>query len=334
MEYRTLGKTTLRISSLGFGCGAVGGILVKGSRREMTQAVARAVDLGVNYFDTAAIYGEGRSEENLGLVLAELGADVIVGTKVRLLPTELANIEQAVRASVERSLTRLRRERIDLIQLHTPVAAERRPEQQWVSSADVEATMAVFRRLQTEGKVRAWGFNGLGESAALHQAISGDVQTVQSCFNLLNPTAGVKAPPDFPFQDYGELIDRAAENQVGVMAIRVLAGGALSGSATRHANAAQHVEPIASGGSFVDDVALAQRFGFLVSEGYASSLAQAAIRFALGKAGVTTAVIGISTIEQLEEAATAAHSGPLPAEAYARLVAVWAGLVDADSRVQ
>jgi aryl-alcohol dehydrogenase-like predicted oxidoreductase len=118
LEYRILGKTTLRVSELGFGCGAVGGILVNGSRREMAQAVARAIELGINYFDTAALYGDGKSEQNLGLVLAELGADVIVGTKVRLLPAELEHIEQAVVTSVESSLKRLRRDYIDLIQLH------------------------------------------------------------------------------------------------------------------------------------------------------------------------------------------------------------------------
>jgi len=333
MEYRTLGKTLLQVSSLGFGCGAVGGILVKGARAEMVQAVARAIELGINYFDSAALYGDGKSEENLGLVLAELGtaetANVIVGTKVRLLPPELENIEQAVIKSVDNSLKRLRRDCIDLIQLHTPVAIERRPERQWVSSADVEVTMAAFGKLQAAGKVRAWGFNGLGESAALHQVITGNVQTVQSCFNLLNPTAGIKAPAGFPFQDYGQLIDRAVAHEVGVIAIRVLAGGALSGSAARHANATQQVEPIASGKSFADDVALAQRFGFLVDEGYASSLVEAAIRFAIGKSGVSTAVIGISTIEQLEEAVAAANKGALSADADTRLEATWAGFAGA-----
>jgi aryl-alcohol dehydrogenase-like predicted oxidoreductase len=325
VEYRTLGKTQLRVSALGFGCGAVGGLLVKGSQREMTQAVARAIELGVSYFDTAALYGDGKSEEHLGLVLAELKADVVVGTKVRLPPAELEHIERAVIASVEGSLRRLRRDSVDLIQLHTPVALERRPAQQWLSNADLEATMAAFGKLQAAGKVRFWGFNGLGESAALHQALAGNVQTVQACYNLLNPTAGMQAPPGFPFQDYGRLIDRAAERQVGVIAIRVLAGGALSGSADRHPHAAQQVEPIASGKSFSDDVALAQRFGFLVSEGFAGSLPEAAIRFAIGKRGVSTAVIGFSALEQLEEAAAAASKGPLPAEATARLEAAWAG---------
>lgn len=324
MEYRILGKTALQVSALSFGCGAVGGLLVKGERAEMVQAVGRAIELGINYFDTAALYGDGKSEENLGLVLAELGADVLVGTKVRLLPPQLENIEQAVIQSVEKSLTRLQLDCIDLIQLHTPVAVARRLDRQWVSVADVEVTMAAFQQLQAAGKVRHWGFNGLGESAALHAALVGNVQTVQSCFNLLNPTAGIKTPAHFPFQDYGQLIERAVEHAVGVIAIRVLAGGALSGSAARHANATQQVEPIASSQSFAADVALAERFGFLVDEGYTSSLVEAAIRFAIGQSGVSTAVIGISTLEQLEEAVAAANKGPLPAAAYARLDAVWA----------
>lgn len=325
MEYRNLGSTQLQVSALGFGCGAVGGILVKGDRREMVQAVNRAIELGVSYFDTAAIYGDGMSEANLGSVLEELGAEVIVGTKVRLLPEEMGNIEQSVFDSVEKSLKRLRRDSVDLIQLHNPVTMQRNPERQWVNVEDVATTMGAFRKLQEQGKVRFWGFNGLGDSETLHQAVTGNVHTVQSCINLLNPTASTKAPEGFPFQDYGHLIHKAAQNQVGVIAIRVLAGGALSGSANRHLNAAQAVDPIASSKSFVGDVALSQRFNFLVDDEYASSLVEAAIRFVIGKTEVSTAVIGISTLQQLEEAVEAANKGPLPAEALARLDAVWAG---------
>jgi aryl-alcohol dehydrogenase-like predicted oxidoreductase len=325
MEYRILGKTALRVSALGFGCGAVGGLLVKGERLEMTRAVARAIELGVNYFDTAASYGDGVSEENLGRILAELGANVIVGTKTRLRFSDLDAIEPAIVASVDDSLRRLGREQIDLIQLHTSVALARRPERQWLGPADFDAAMAVFSKLQSQGKVRHWGFTGTGESAALHQVIAGSVQTVQCPYNLLNPTAGGKAPPGFPFQDYAQLIDRAAEHNVGVIAIRILAGGALSGSAVRHPNAMQQVDPIATGKTFADDVALAGRFGFLVDEGHAASLVEAAIRFAISKRGISTALIGIATLAQLEAALVAANKGPLPAEALARLGDVWAG---------
>lgn len=323
MDYRPLGQTGLSVSSLGFGCGAVGGILVSGSPDEMRRAVARAIEGGITYFDTAPLYGGGRSEENLGLVLEELGADVIVGTKVRLGAEELGDIERAVAESVERSLRRLRRDRLDLIQLHNALGLERSAERAWLGPEDVERVAEAFRGLQRAGKVRAWGLNGLGHSAALHQALASGAQTIQACFNLINPSAGLPAPPGLPFQDYGQLIDRAAERGLGVIAIRVLAGGALSGSAERHPNAAQSVEPIASGGSFDADVAWARRFDPLVAEGHAGSLVEAAIRFAIGKPEVATALVGISSIEQLEQALAAAGRGALPADASARLQGIW-----------
>jgi len=329
MEYRQLGRTGLEVSALGFGCGAVGGLLVKGDHKDMVQVVARAIELGVNYFDTARIYGDGKSEANLGLVLEALKADVLVGTKVRLLAEEMDDIENAVIASVEGSLKRLRLDRIDLIQLHNLVALERQPERRWVGVDDVQAAIRAFQKLQQQGKVRYWGINGLGETAALHQAVaSGLADTVQCCFNMLNPSAGVRAPEGFPFQDYGQLIDRAAEMQMGVMAIRVLAGGALSGSIARHPNAAQTVEPIATSTTFAEDVALAKRFNFVFEEGYVSSLVEAAIRFVIGKAEVSTTLVGISNMEQLEQAVAFANRGPLPTEALDRLSEIWTNYYD------
>lgn len=331
MDYRALGGTGLQVSALGFGCGAVGGILVKGTHDEQTRAVARAVELGVNYFDTAAIYGDGQSETNLGRVLRELRAPVIVGTKVQLQPSDMEQIERAVVASVDNSLRRLQRDYVDLIQLHNFLGDTRDAQRRWVTVEDFARALEAFDLLKRQGKVGFVGFNGLGDPAAVLQAVERDVNSipinsVQTCFNLLNPTAGIPAPPGFPFEDYGQLIDRAAARQVGVIAIRVLAGGALSGSAARHANAAQSVEPIASGHSFDADVALAQRFAFLVDEGFVESLPEAAVRFAMDKTGVATALVGISTLEQLEQAATYAERGPLPEEALARLPTVWAAM--------
>lgn len=322
MEYRQLGQTGLRVSALGFGCGAVGGLLVNGDPAEMRRAVAHAIERGITYFDTAPGYGSGQSEQNLGLILEELRADVIVGTKVRLAGEDFDTIEPAVVQSVDRSLMRLRRDCVDLIQLHNPVAMQRTPGRQWASVEDVGRVVEAFRALHQAGKVRHWGINGLGESAALHQALESGAQTIQSCFNLINPTAGMPTPAGHPFQDYQQLIDRAAERGVGVIAIRVLAGGALSGSSSRHPNAAQSVEPIASGDSLDMDVAWSQRFEPLVAEGYVQSMPEAAIRFAVGKPEIATSLVGISSFEQLEQALDAASRGALPAEALGRLQAI------------
>src|SRR5438105_4651469 len=124
MEPRPLGGTGLTVSALGFGCGAVGGLMVRGDAAEQRQAVSRALDAGITYFDTAASYGDGRSETNLGKVMRDLGAwsRVVVGTKVRLRPEELARPVEAIRASVEASLARLERDDVDLLNLHNPIA--------------------------------------------------------------------------------------------------------------------------------------------------------------------------------------------------------------------
>ncbi|MFN8444802.1 MAG: aldo/keto reductase [Caldilineaceae bacterium] len=322
MFYRRLGKTELKVSALGFGCGAGGGLLVKGDPREMVRTVARAVELGINYFDTAVLYGNGQSETNLGAVLAELGVDVIVGTKVRLVGADIDDIEAAIIRSVEGSLRRLRRESIELIQLHNLITLQRQPQRQGVTLADVEVAMQTFETLAEQGKVQHWGINGLGDTPAIHQALATNTHTVQCCYNLLNPSAGRAVSADFPFQNYGQLIDKAAENGMGVIAIRILAGGALSGSTQRHPNAMSVVDPIASHDDYAQDVAWAQRFDFLVKEGHANNLVEAAIRFALSKPEISTALVGISNLEQLEVAVQAANKGPFSATVIGQIEAI------------
>jgi len=108
MQLRTFGRTGLQLSALGFGCGAVGGLMVRGDPADQERTVARAIGAGVNYFDTAVQYGNGESEKNLGRVLQKLKpANVAVGTKVRLPPSEfaftLAVIAAASKASSEMS---------------------------------------------------------------------------------------------------------------------------------------------------------------------------------------------------------------------------------------
>ena len=320
MEHRQLGRTGLRVSALGFGCGSVGGLLVRGDHKDIVEAVAYAIESGINYFDTARSYGNGRSETNLGLTIEELGAEVVIGTKVDLRTEEMDDIEGSVIASVEGSLKRLGRDRVDLIQLHNPIAEQRQPERGWVSVNDAEVALQAFERLKEQGKVGHYGINGLGETPAIHRIIAtGLADTAQTAYNLLNPSAGQRVPRDFPFQDYEQLIDRAVDMRMGTIAIRVLAAGALSGSMVRHRTAAQGVGPIGTSASYAEDVALAQRFSFLVDEGPVDSLIEAALRFVIGNGAVSTALVGLSNMAQLEQAISFANRGPLPTEALEQL---------------
>ena len=326
MNYRILGRTDLKISELGFGCGNVGGILVRGDHRNMVNVVARAIELGINYFDTAPYYGDGKSETNLGAILKELGSDVLVGTKIRLKAAEMDRIEDAVVASVNDSLKRLQRESVDLMQLHNPVSAHRQPDRLWVGVDDVEPAVNAFRSLRNEGKIRHFGFTGLGETGALQQVVeSGTFDSIQTCYNLLNPSSGIQAPSDFPFQDYRMLMHRALGHRMGIIAIRILAAGSLSGVMDRHPIAIPSVAPISSGPEYADDVETAKAFRFLMEEEITENLVEAAVRFVLSNDAVSTALIGISNQEQLEQAVKYANKGSLPEEILPRLSKVWSG---------
>src|ERR1700739_906015 len=106
MELRLFGRTGLQLSVLGFGCGAVGGLMVRGDPLDQERTIARAIDAGVNYFDTAVQYGNGESEKNLGRVLQRLKpANVTVGTKVRLPSASFGRIADAVAPIPSGSLT-------------------------------------------------------------------------------------------------------------------------------------------------------------------------------------------------------------------------------------
>src|SRR5712691_409682 len=323
MESRSLGKTGLTVSTLGFGCGNVGGLIIRGTPAERERGVARAMELGVNYFDTAPSYGDGESERNLGQVLKALKAQVHVGTKFRLDPRDLADIPGAIARSLDESLRRLGMERVDLFQLHNRIEPARGSGA--LSLGDVLGEVVpTVQKLRQQGKVGFCGITALGETAALHRAIdAGALDTAQVCYNLLNPSAGVAVPPGFPAQDFAGLLALARETAIGVISIRVLAAGTLSGVESRHPIAAPSVEPIASGPDYRADVRRAQRLAALVEEGHAGSLIEAALRFAIGNAAVSTVLVGYSSLEQLEYAARCVEKGPLPGAALERLAALW-----------
>jgi aryl-alcohol dehydrogenase-like predicted oxidoreductase len=326
MEYRTLGRTGLKVSALGFGCGDVGGLMVRGTPAERERGVARALEHGINYLDTAPAYGSGESEKNLGQVLRALkpsAPPAIVGTKWRLAAADLADVPGAVARSVETSLARLGLERLDLLHLHNLIGrvGEERP----LGVARVlEAVVPAVRRLQEQGKVRFFGITASGETGALHRALaSGAIDTAQVVFNLLNPTGAYTLPVGYPAQDYDRLLVLACEQGVGTIGIRVLAGGALSGQMARHATAIPSVAPIASGPDYATDVARARALEPLVAEGHAASVVEAALRFAITGDPLSTVLIGCSDLAQLDFAAAAVNKGPLSPTALAALNAVW-----------
>ena len=325
MHYRPLGSTGINVSEIGFGCGNVGGLMIRGAHSDQVKAVARAMDLGINYFDTAPSYGDGQSETNLGRVLKELSADVYVGTKFRVSTHEPGRIKDNVVSSVEESLTRLQRDQVDLIQMHNHVGSSSEGGAVSPNEALGEVAEALLE-LREQGKVRFLGMTAVGDTPALHSIIdSGALQTVQSVYNLVNPSAGTTVPSGFDMADYGNLIGRASAAGMGVLVIRVLAAGALTGEEARHSVAVPTVAPIGSGRDYDQDLSRANRFRFLEQEGYVENLVEASLRFALGNIGVSSVLVGYSSVEHQEQAVDAADKGPLPQEVMARLHEAWAG---------
>ncbi len=320
MEKRRLGKTGLDVSLLGFGCGAVGGLMVGGAPADQERAVARALELGVNYFDTAAQYGNGRSEENLGRVLKALKPEIYVGTKVRLPPTtEPGQIGAGITASLEASLARLQLERVDLFQFHNAIVGATGGGSFAVESM-LEEVVPAFERLVQQGKIDHYGITAVGDTASLLRVVDARAfATAQVSFNLLNPSPGSAVPPGFPAQDYANLLAHTQAAGMGVINIRVLAGGALSGSEERHALASPPPDPIGSGSSYQTDLERARRFMPLVREGYADSLVEASLRYVIAHEAISTVLIGIATLEQFEIAARSINKGPLSPAALARV---------------
>ncbi len=323
MQLRVFGRTGMQLSVLGLGCGAVGGLMVRGDPVDQERTIARAIGAGVNYFDTAVQYGNGESEKNLGRVLQRLKpANVAVGTKVRLAPTEFGRIADAITKSLEGSLARLRLDRIDIFHLHNPITEAGGGLALSVRQVLGEVVPA-FERLRQQGKTRFLGITAVGDTAALHQVIdSRAFDGAQVVYNMLNPSAAEELPPRYPAQDYERLFDHTKAAGVGVIGIRVLAGGALSGSAERHPIASRAPEPIGSAMSYDADLDRARRLVPLVKEGFAASLTEAAARFALSHPAVGTILVGIATPQQFEDALAAVQKGPLTKAALDRLSAL------------
>ncbi len=326
METRVYGRTGMKISILGFGCGAVGGLMVRGSQADQEKAVARALEVGINYFDTAVQYGLGVSETNLGRALRKLKpSGVFVGTKVRLPASDFSRITAAVMASLDGSLARLYMDHVDIFHLHNAITVNGGGDTLSVDQVLNEVVPA-FEILRKAGKTRFLGITAVGETAALLRVIDAKkFDSAQVSYNMLNPSAGEPLPAGYPAQDYGRMFDHTRDAGVGVVGIRVLAGGALSGSDERHPIASPPPEPIGTASNYAADVERARRLQPLVTDGFAASLPEAAARFAITHPAMGTILVGMATVEEFEGALAAVQKGPLPAAALARLAELRSG---------
>jgi L-galactose dehydrogenase/L-glyceraldehyde 3-phosphate reductase len=320
MKHRTFGRSGIEISEIVFGGGGVGGILIHQDDATKREAIRRALAGGINWIDTAAMYGNGKSEEALGWLLPEAGATPYLSTKFGLDVEHLEDIPAQIEARLAASLARLKRTSVDLLQLHNRIGSK--PGGRVMSVDQILGRNGVadgLDRLRDKGLIRAMGITALGEAASVCEVIrSKRFDSAQVYYNLLNPSAGRRMPPAWTGQNLGGIIEACRDNNVAVMAIRVFAAGVI---ATDRRTGRESV--ITADTSIAGDERKAKAVFDAIGTDQGTR-AQIALRFALANRDVSCVVIGSAELQHIDEALQAAEMGPLPAHVVDRLEALYA----------
>ncbi|MFA7565136.1 MAG: aldo/keto reductase [Candidatus Neomarinimicrobiota bacterium] len=303
MQYRELGRTGWKVSAISFGTWAIGGTWGTVRDQESLAALHRALDLGVNFFDTADVYGDGHSERLLARLRRERSEPFYIATKAgrRLTPHIAGGYNREnLTGFVERSLKNLETETIDLLQLHCP------PTEVYY----MPEVFDILNDLVKAGKIRYYGVSVEKVEEALKAIEFPDVQSVQIIFNILR-----QRPADLFFKE-------AKRKQVGILARVPLASGLLTGkfspnstfesddhrSFNRHGEAFDRGETFA-GLEFNAGLQVIEKLRPLVPEGF--TMTQMALRWILMFPEVTCAIPGAKRPEQVAENAQAADLPPL-----------------------
>jgi L-glyceraldehyde 3-phosphate reductase len=297
MQYNSLGRTGLNVSRVGFGGGGIGQVWGATTRDEAVRAVHRALDLGINYFDVAPAYGNGKAEEALGIALEGRSEEVIIGTKVRVPGDDLANATAAVQRSMETSLRLLKRDSVDILHVHNRFTENRGDVQNSLSADDVMGpVLEAYQAVQQAGKTRFIGLSAMDHDVPTLNKImdTGDWDTMLAYYNLLNQTAQSPPPPGVNLFDNGQNILLAKKHDMGVIGIRSHAAGALTSGVDR---------PVPPDNELLrQDVASAAQLGFLL-DGNIKNLSQAATVYCLMNEDIHTTVPGVKNVAETEEMA-------------------------------
>jgi aryl-alcohol dehydrogenase-like predicted oxidoreductase len=315
MHYRPLGRTGWKVSEISFGAWAIGGAWGRVSDVDSLAALNAAVDCGVNFIDTADVYGSGRSERLIARLKKERKEEIIVATKAgRRLPQQTVSgySRQNLTTWVEDCLRNLSVEAIDLLQLHCPPT-------ELYSHAEVFGTLD---HLVKGGKIRYYGVSVEKVEEALQAIKYPNVQTVQIIFNCFR-----QRPAEVFFP-------QAAQKQVGILARVPLASGMLTGkfrphsqfAADDHRNFNRHGESFDVGETFsgVDyesGLRAVDELRRLLPNGV--SMSQFALRWILRFQAVTCAIPGGKRPEQVAENCRASDLPPLPDETMAAVQRVY-----------
>jgi len=322
MRKNLLGRAGFLVSEIAFGGGVTGGILTKGDEAGAVRALNRALVVGINWIDTAALYGNGASEATIGRHIRAFAPQPYISTKVRIEREEMNDIPGAIEKSLTESLKRLNLDNVALFQLHNQLgdAVGDRPV---LSPAQVLGPGGVadtFDRLKEQGLFYASGMTAAGETRAILDVIkSGRFDCAQVYYNAINPSAGwSRAHANWRVQDFSGILAACFRENMGVLNIRIFAGGPLAKAARP-----ERLAVLTSGTDVDNEVRCAAAVRAALGTGYGSP-AQTALRFVLGNHDVTSRIIGVGDVRDIDEAVKAVEAGPLPAEAVDKLEQLWA----------
>ena len=307
MQYRELGRTGWKVSTVSFGAWAIGNDWGEVDDRESLAALHRAVDLGVNFFDTADVYGDGRSERLLARLRRErFEAEIIIATKAgrRLDPHTAAGYNrQNLNSFIERSLRNLETDCLDLVQLHCP------PNDVYYSPEVFE----ILEDLVQQGKIRYFGVSVEKVEEALKAIEYPHLQTIQIIFNIFR-----QRPADLFFQ-------QAKQKQVGILARLPLSSGMLAGKMNRETTFSKQDHrsfnrfgesfdrgETFSGFDYKTGLDAVDELRPLIPPGW--SMAQFALRWILSFPAVSCAIPGAKRPSQVEENVAAADLPPISPE--------------------
>lgn len=293
MQYRQLGSSDMHVSEISFGTWAIGGSWGSVNDEQSLEALERATERGVNFFDTADVYGDGHSETLLAQATRGKEDDIYIATKFcRQGDIHDPNTysEQQVRAYCEASLRRLKRERIDLFQIHCPPLAILRD----------GSVFEVLDKLREEGKIREYGVSVESVEEGLTCLNYPNVRALQFIYNI------------FRQKPETELFPKAKENGVGILVRLPLASGLLTGKFTEetefesddHRNfnrdgASFNVGETFAGLPFEKGVALSRKLTW-IAEGR-DNMTRAALRWILDNPNITCVIPGFRNVAQVED---------------------------------
>ena len=290
MEYRQLGKSDLKVSVVGYGAWGIGGKPFWSTEGEESsiRSIEKAIDLGINFYDTAPVYGFGYSEELLGRALQLRRKDVIIATKCGLVweKEELKAISkkanrESISEEIDLSLKRLRTDYIDLYQVHWPD-----------ESTDIEETMNTLLQIQKEGKIRYIGVSNYSVDQMEESLKYGQIVSLQPMYSMLERD---EEKDRLPF---------CIENKIGVICYSPLASGVLTGKYDENTRfkdwRGQNIIGNFTGDVYVSHIKKVKELK-KIAQRNGKTLAQMAINWILHQEGVSTAIVGVKTPSHVEQ---------------------------------